>query len=103
MNNSAKYTNKKNCTIFINQEENDTETIISLQDIGIGMSKQQIERVFYEFYTADISWHDFNSSGLGISISKRIIEMHNGKIWAESPGPGKGSTYYSSQPKNKSS
>ncbi len=56
------------------------------------MSSEQIKSIFDEFYKADKSRHDFDSIGLGLSICKRIIEKHNGKIWAESPGPGKGTT-----------
>ncbi|RLF38571.1 MAG: sensor histidine kinase, partial [Thermoplasmata archaeon] len=53
-----------------------------------------IEHIFDEFYKADESRHDFESSGIGLSICRKIIEKHGGKIWAESPGLGKGSTFY---------
>jgi len=58
------------------------------------MNKKQISQVFDEFYKADESRHDFDSSGLGMPISKRIVEKHGGEIWAESPGIGKGTTFY---------
>ncbi|GAH44071.1 unnamed protein product, partial [marine sediment metagenome] len=61
---------------------------------GIGITREQIDRVFDEFYKADESRHDFDSSGLGLSICKRIVEKHGGRIWAESSGKGKGSTFY---------
>jgi len=54
--------------------------------------------MFDEFYKADESRHDFDSSGLGLSISKKIIEKHGGKIWAESDGLGRGSTFYFTLP-----
>ena len=53
-----------------------------------------MQNIFKEFYKADESRHDFHSSGLGLSICKRIVEKHGGKIWAESPGKEKGSTFY---------
>jgi signal transduction histidine kinase len=64
------------------------------------MTKEQLERLFDEFYKADESRHDFDSSGLGMSIAKRIVEKHGGRIWVESDGIGKGSTFYFTLPKN---
>jgi len=49
--------------------------------------------IFDEFYKADKSTQEYESSGLGLSICKRIVEKHGGKLWAESSGPGKGSTF----------
>ena len=65
---------------------------ISVHDTGVGLSKGQIDHIFDEFYKADDSRHKLDSTGLGLSICKRIIEKHGGKIWAESPGPGRGAT-----------
>ena len=62
------------------------------------MNEEQIKNIFNEFYKADESRHDFDSSGLGMSISKRVIEKHGGRIWAESEGLGKGSTFYFTLP-----
>jgi signal transduction histidine kinase len=58
------------------------------------MAEDQIKKVFDEFYKVDVTTSDYKSSGLGLAICKRIIEKHDGKIWVESPGPGKGSTFY---------
>jgi signal transduction histidine kinase len=65
---------------------------ISVHDTGVGLSKEQIDHIFDEFYKTDDSRHKLDSTGLGLSICKRIIEKHGGKIWAESPGPGRGTT-----------
>ena len=62
------------------------------------MTKQQIKNAFEEFYKADQSRHDFDSSGLGLTISKKIIERHNGKIWMESTGLGQGTTVFFTLP-----
>ncbi|MCK4902500.1 MAG: ATP-binding protein [Thermoplasmatales archaeon] len=58
------------------------------------MTKDQIKKVFDEFYKAHISTDELHASGLGLAICKRIIEKHDGKIWVESEGPGKGSTFF---------
>jgi signal transduction histidine kinase len=65
---------------------------ISVHDTGVGLSKDQIDHIFDEFYKTDDSRHKLDSTGLGLSICKRIVEKHGGKIWAESPGPGRGAT-----------
>lgn len=96
-NNVAKYTDGPG-TIFIDAEKNDDYVLISLKDTGIGISKDQLPCLFDEYYKADPSRHDFDSSGLGLPICKRIIERHGGHIWAESPGIGKGSTFYFTLP-----
>jgi PAS domain S-box-containing protein len=71
---------------------------IMIRDNGMGMTKEQLEHVFEEFYKADISRHDLASSGLGLSISKRIVEKHGGKIWVESSGRDKGTSVYVTVP-----
>jgi PAS domain S-box-containing protein len=96
-NNAVKYTNGPG-TIFIDAEKNDDYVLISVKDTGIGISKDQLPCLFDEYYKADPSRHDFDSSGLGLPICKRIIERHGGRIWAESPGIGKGSTFYFTLP-----
>jgi len=91
--NSIKYNNNGG-EIIINAEKEKDFVKISIKDTGIGMTENQIKHIFDEFYKADQSRHDFESSGLGMTISKRIVERHNGQIWAESPGIGKGTIVY---------
>jgi len=93
LNNAVKYTNGPG-TITIDAKQDNDSVTVSMKDTGIGMNNEQLSKVFNEFYKADSSRHDFDSSGLGLSICKRIVEKHNGKIWVESEGLGKGSTFY---------
>ncbi|MFP4354870.1 MAG: response regulator [Phycisphaerae bacterium] len=65
---------------------------IEVQDAGIGMTPEQLSSAFQEFYKADESRHDRASAGLGLSICRAIVCKHGGRITAESPGLGKGST-----------
>jgi signal transduction histidine kinase len=65
---------------------------VSISDNGIGMTEEQIKLIFDEFYKVDPARHDFESSGLGMAIAKKIVEKHGGRIWVESEGVGKGTT-----------
>jgi len=96
-NNAVKYTNGPG-KIFIDAKQNDDYVLISVKDTGIGISKDQLPCLFDEYFKADPSRHDFDSSGLGLPICKRIIQRHKGRIWAESEGLGKGSTFYFTLP-----
>lgn len=91
--NSIKY-NKKNGKIYIKAIKKGKFIQISLSDEGIGLEKSEIKQVFNEFYKADKARQDFESSGLGLTISKKIVELHGGKIWIESKGKNKGITVY---------
>jgi PAS domain S-box-containing protein len=92
LNNAVKYT-EHDGRVFIDATYDDGMVQVSVEDEGIGMTDEQIGKVFNEFYKADGSRHDFDSSGLGMPICKRIAERHGGRIWAESEGIGKGSTF----------
>jgi len=97
--NSVKFS-KDNGKITIDAEKETDYAKISIKDTGMGMTKQQIKHAFEEFYKADQSRHDFHSSGLGLTISKKIVEKHNGIIWIESPGPNKGAAVFFTLPLN---
>jgi len=77
-------------TVRISAEIHESMLNLSIQDTGMGMSSGQLDHVFDEFYKADGARHDFDSSGLGMPICKKIVEKHSGNIWVESEGVGKG-------------
>jgi signal transduction histidine kinase len=95
--NSVKY-NKDQGRITIGAKRKKDYVQVSIKDTGIGLTKEQVDHLFDEFYKADESRHDFESIGLGMSISKRIVEKHGGRIWVESPGIGKGTTIFFTLP-----
>ena len=84
--------------IFVQSEKDKNYVIVSVQDFGIGVSKMQQEKIFERLYqVTDPQEKTFPGLGLGLYISKEIIERHKGKIWVESI-KGKGSTFYFSLP-----
>jgi PAS domain S-box-containing protein len=83
--------------IHVSAEENDHEWIIEVKDEGIGINPahhQKIFDVFRRLHTRE----EYAGTGIGLSICKRIIERHNGRIWVESE-PGKGANFYFTIPK----
>jgi signal transduction histidine kinase len=96
--NAIKYS-KKGGNISFNAENIGDFVKVSIKDSGIGLDDKQLDHIFDEFYKVDKSRHDFDSSGLGLSICKRIVEKHGGSIWAESPGHLKGTIIYFTLPK----
>lgn len=70
--------------ILIKAEEKENILIISIADTGIGISKEDLPYIFEDFYTGDTGQIVEKSSGLGLAISKRIVEAHNGSISVES-------------------
>lgn len=67
---------------------------ISIKDTGTGLKREEINRIFDEFYKTDESRHKLDSTGLGLTICKKIVEKHGGKIWADSHGKGTGTTIH---------
>jgi signal transduction histidine kinase len=100
LDNSMKYSSNGG-SITIDAKQNFDFIQVSIHDQGLGMSTEQLSHVFEEFYKADPARHDLKSSGLGLTICKRIVEKHGGKIWVESEGLGKGTTFYFTLPTSK--
>lgn len=70
---------------------------VSVHDHGIGIDPKQIERLF-QFFSRLHARSRFEGTGMGLALCRRIVEHHNGRIWAESEGEGKGSTFIFEMP-----
>lgn len=79
--------------VTIAAEEMQDLVIVTVTDTGVGISPEDINRIFDDFYRADNSRHERGSHGLGLSIAKRVIEIYSGLIQVFSEGPGKGSSF----------
>lgn len=73
-------------------QQDDGMVTVTVRDRGIGLEADQTEHIFDELYKVDASRHETGAPGLGLSISKRIVLNHGGRIWAASPGRDQGTT-----------
>lgn len=81
--------------VLLEVKQVDNAIQFTIQDDGIGISPQHLAHIFERFYRADKSRSRANGggSGIGLTIAKSLVEAHGGKIWAESAGKNKGSTF----------
>lgn len=91
--NAIKY-NKDGGTVFVNVKNNAENIVLSVRDTGIGIPKEQQERIFERFYRVDKSHSkEVGGTGLGLSIVKHAAKLHDAKITLESEvGKGTGIT-----------
>ncbi len=85
--------------MFIGAEEKEDSVIIKFRDTGGNLEEEELENIFKYFYTTGKTKHKLESTGLGLPISKYIIENHNGNIWAERSEDGKGTVFCIELPK----
>jgi signal transduction histidine kinase len=73
--------------LTIKSERNQGEVLISVSDTGVGLAQEQAEQIFRAFFTTKK-----NGSGMGLPISRSIIELHGGRLWAAGTS-GRGATF----------
>ena len=95
--NAIKFQGNNPPKIHISAHDQGNEWLFSVSDKGIGIDKNHQEQIFSIFKRLHTR-EEYPGTGIGLSISKRIVEMHKGQIWIESE-LGKGSTFYFTIPK----
>ena len=91
LDNAIKFT--KEGTISVITEEKDNQVVVSLKDTGTGIDPEILPQLFSKFVTKS-----FQGTGLGLFISKSIVEGHGGRIWAENNSDNRGATFSFSLP-----
>ncbi|MDP3962314.1 MAG: ATP-binding protein [bacterium] len=91
--NSVKYT--PSGSVAISLDKKDKKIIFSVKDTGIGIATAVMSKLFAKFSRADnANKQNIHGTGLGLFVAKEIVLAHNGKIWAESDGEGRGSAFF---------
>ncbi|MHA1254284.1 MAG: sensor histidine kinase [Promethearchaeota archaeon] len=99
--NAVKYT-PVGGEITIESKQKNGNYVVSIKDTGIGLTKKEITQLFTQFGKIERygqGWDvGIEGTGLGLYISKELMTLHDGKIWVESEGRNKGSTFFFSLP-----
>ena len=91
--NAAKFT-PDGGKIELAARKNGTKLLVSVKDTGIGILPEDHERIFNAFEQVGCSYaRPYQGSGLGLALTKKLVELHRGRIWVQSEGQGKGSTF----------
>lgn len=92
LSNAIKYT-PAGRGIHLQVEQSARTVCIRVSDEGIGIESSETEKIFHQFYRVSVAAQTAPGAGLGLFITKEIVEAHAGKIWVES-APGKGATFF---------
>ncbi len=93
LNNAMRFTPAKG-RIWLSLEQHGEEAWFRVRDEGLGIPQEELENIFDRFYQVeDHMTRRHEGLGLGLAIVRAIAEAHGGRVWAESQGPGTGSTF----------
>jgi signal transduction histidine kinase len=93
--NAMKYTPKGTITVVAHDDPKKKKMYVTIQDTGVGMSKETQEEVFEKFVRAKNANNvNVTGTGLGLFVAKKMVTDMKGRVWAESEGEGKGSTFH---------
>ena len=83
LSNAVKFTPRDGSVVVASARE-DGEVLVSVTDTGPGIDVDDQERIFEEFQQTDVGVEQREGTGLGLALSKRLVELHRGRIWVES-------------------
>lgn len=93
--NAIKYSPKGTVTVIAHDDPSKKKMWVTIHDTGIGMSKETLSEVFDKFVRAkNANQINVTGTGLGLYVAKKMASGMGGKVWAESEGEGKGSSFY---------
>ena len=93
--NSVKYTPKGSIDVVLSKNTKERNILLSIKDTGVGIAPEVMPKLFSKFTRAEsANKQNIYGTGLGLYIAKQIVIAHKGKLWAESLGDGKGSTFF---------
>lgn len=93
--NAIKYTPKGSITVSVSADRVKNKALIQVKDTGMGLDKTTINELFDKFTRArNANQVNTTGTGLGLYVGKQLIQGHNGRVWVESEGEGKGSTFF---------
>ncbi|TYT75374.1 sensor histidine kinase [Desulfobotulus mexicanus] len=92
MENAFKYNDSEKPSMTVHMEKTKNKLILSFRDNGHGLDKKNRKRIFRRFFRINPRG-PVPGTGLGLHLVHHVVRMHKGRIWAESEGPGKGSTF----------
>ncbi|HEY0580200.1 MAG TPA: HAMP domain-containing sensor histidine kinase, partial [Candidatus Nitrosocosmicus sp.] len=95
LSNAIKFTNRGTIDIIIEKQDSENNVFINIKDTGFGIDSSILPKLFSKFATKS---KEGGGTGLGLYISKNIVEAHGGHIWAENNKDGKGATFGFSLP-----
>ena len=93
VNNAAKFTPRGGRVELVAVEQG-SDALISVKDTGIGIPADMLTHIFEMFVQVRQNAASHTGLGIGLTLVKRLVDLHGGRVWAESNGPGQGSTFY---------
>ncbi|MFH1390560.1 MAG: HAMP domain-containing sensor histidine kinase [Candidatus Margulisiibacteriota bacterium] len=97
LSNAIKFSNKGG-KIFVSISLNGQELTVAVRDEGLGVEKKDLPLIFDKFYRASKESAERKGTGLGLALCRSVVELHGGRIWVASAGPGHGSVFYFALP-----
>jgi signal transduction histidine kinase len=98
LSNAIKYTEAGEVLVTLTTELDRNRVTVSVKDTGIGVGRDELPQLFSKFRQLKTAESARKGTGLGLAVSKGLVEAHGGQIWAESAGENMGSIFYFSLP-----